>query len=172
MTAENPDPDKDTSGHKAFVIRIDQQEYEWPEDKITGAQLRRLPPTPIPPDRDLFQIVPGHADCKIKDDDTVQVHDGLVFFTAPKDKVFTVRIDRQEYEWPEKKITGAQLRRLPPTPIPSDRDLFQIVPGHPDRKIEDGDTVEVHDGLRFFTAPNTINPGTDRLNDVTMQSPP
>ena len=166
MATENPTPDKNSPGHKAFTVRIDETEYEWPEEKITGAQLRRLPPTPIPPERDLFQVIPGHPDRKIKDDDTVEVHDGLAFLTAPKDrpehKVFTIRIDRTEYEWPEEKITGAQLRRLPPTPIPPERDLFQVIPGHPDRKIKDDDTVEIHDGLRFFTAPNTINPGANR----------
>ena len=116
MTAENPFPDKDRPEHKVFTIRIDQTPYEWPEDKIEGVQLCRLPPTPIPPDRDLFQVVPGHPDRRIKDDDTVQVHDGLSFITAPR--AFTIRIDQTEYEWPEEKITGAQLRRLPPTPIP------------------------------------------------------
>ena len=83
MTTENPAPDKDTPAHKVFTIKIDRTQYEWPEEKITGAQLRQLPPTPIPADRDLFQVVPGHQDCKIKDDDTVEVHDGLRFFTAP-----------------------------------------------------------------------------------------
>ena len=171
MAAENQVPDTDNPGHKVVSIRIDETRYERPEEKITGAQLRRLPPTPIPSDRDLFQIVPGHPHRKIKDDDTIEVHDGLDFSTSPKDnpehKPFTFRIDRTEYKWPEEKITGARLRRLPPTPIPSDRDLFQIVPGHPDSKIEDDDAVSVHDGLRFFTAPNTINPGADRANDRT-----
>ena len=168
MATENPAPDKLNPGQKMSIIRIDESEYEWSEEKITGAQLRRLPPTPIPSDRDLFQVVPGRPDRRIKDDDTVEVHDGLNLFTTRKDdpehKVFTLRIDRTEYEWSGEKITGAQLRRLPPTPIPSDRDLFQVVPGHPDRKIKDDDTIEVHDGLRFFTAPNTINPGTNRVN--------
>ena len=86
---------------------------------------------------------------------------------SPGHKVVTIQIDRTEYEWPEEKISGAQLRRLPPTPIPPERDLFQVIPGHPDLKIKDDDTVEVHDGLRFFTAPNTINPGTDRANHGT-----
>ena len=147
-----------------FTIRIDRTEYEWAEDKITGHQLRRLPTTPIPPDRSLFQVVAGHPDRKIKDDDTIEVHDGLDFITAPS--VFTIRIDRTEYEWAEDKITGDQLRRLPPTPIPPDRDLFQVVPGHPDRKINDDDTITVHDGLRFFTAPNTINPGANSRTTV------
>ena len=86
---------------------------------------------------------------------------------SPGHKVVTIQIDRTEYEWPKEKISGAQLRRLPPTPIPPERDLFQVIPGHPDRKIKDDDTVEVHDGLRFFTAPNTINPGTDRATHGT-----
>ncbi len=172
MAAENPAPDKDDPGQKMFIIRIDETEYEWPEEKITGAELRRLPPMPIPSDRGLFQVVPGRPDRKIKDDDTVEVHDGLNVFTTRKDDpehdVFTIRIDRTEYKWPEEKITGAELRRLPPTPIPPDRDLFQVVPGHNDREIKDDDTVEVHDGLRFFTAPNTINPGTERTNHRTV----
>ena len=90
---------------------------------------------------------------------------------SPELKAFIIRIDRKEYEWQEEKITGAQLRRLPPTPIPSDRDLFQVVPGHPDRKIKDDDTIEVHDGLRFFTAPNTINPGAERANHAPASQP-
>ena len=40
MAAENPVPDKDSPGHKVFSIRIDQTQYEWPDEKITGAQLR------------------------------------------------------------------------------------------------------------------------------------
>ena len=83
---------------------------------------------------------------------------------SPDHKVFTIRIDRTQYEWSGEKINGAQLRRLPQTPIPPERDLFQVIPGHPDRKIKDDDTVEVHDGLRFFTAPGTINPGTNRAD--------
>lgn len=81
----------------------------------------------------------------------------------PARKVFTIRVDRIEYEWPKEKITGAQVRTLPATPIPEERDLFQVVPGHSDRKIKDDDTVEVHDGLRFFTAPGTINPGASHI---------
>ena len=73
-----------------------------------------------------------------------------------------IRIDRVEYEVPAEKLTGAELRDVPSTPIPADRDLFQVVPGHPDLKIKDHETVQLHDGIRFFTAPNTINPGMRR----------
>ncbi|MCY3971012.1 MAG: multiubiquitin domain-containing protein [Acidobacteria bacterium] len=82
----------------------------------------------------------------------------------PGHKPFTIQIDRTKYEWSEEKISGAQLRSLPEPPIPRERDIFLVVPGHPDRKIKDDDTVEVKDGLRFFTAPNTINPGSSGID--------
>ena len=74
-------------------------------------------------------------------------------------KEFNIQIDRVHYTVTGNRFTGAMLRRVPPTPIPPDRDIFQIVPGRPDRKIEDGDRILIRNGLRFFTAPNTINPG-------------
>ena len=72
---------------------------------------------------------------------------------------FSIQIDREHYKVSQAQMTGAQLRQVPPTPIPANRDLFEVVPGHPDRKIENDDVVEIRDGLRFFTAPGTINPG-------------
>ena len=74
-------------------------------------------------------------------------------------KGFTIQIDRVQYIVFEEKITGVDLRRVPPTPIPPERDLFEIIPGHPDEKVKDEATIVIRDGLRFFTAPNTINPG-------------
>lgn len=59
-------------------------------------------------------------------------------------------------------LTGRQIRELATPPIGPDRDLFEIVPGGSDRKIEDGDTVEIRDHLRFFSAPRNINPGAAR----------
>ena len=77
----------------------------------------------------------------------------------PDHKGFQIRIDRIEYEVLAEKLSGAELRDVPSPPVPPDRDLFQVVPGQPDLKIKDDDTVQLHNGLRFFTAPNTINPG-------------
>lgn len=72
---------------------------------------------------------------------------------------FQIQIDRVHYTVTQQFMTGAELRRVPPTPIPPDRDLFEVVPGAPDLKIGDTDTVEIRDGERFFTAPAHINPG-------------
>jgi hypothetical protein len=68
-------------------------------------------------------------------------------------KQFHIQIDRAGYEVEEASLTGVQLRALPPGGIGPDRDLFEVVPGGSDKK------VELRNGLRFFTAPAQINPG-------------
>ncbi len=72
---------------------------------------------------------------------------------------FQIQIDRAHFTVTQARMTGAQLRVVPPAPIGADRDLFEVVPGGADRKIADSDIVEIKNGLRFFTAPTTINPG-------------
>jgi len=72
---------------------------------------------------------------------------------------FNIRIDREHFKVSAETLTGAQLRQLPNPAIGTDRDLFQVVPGGSDTKIEREDLVEIRDGLRFFTAPAQINPG-------------
>jgi hypothetical protein len=76
-----------------------------------------------------------------------------------RDKDINIQIDRVHYKVEAHSLTGAQLRLLPPSGIPADRDLFQVVPAGSDRKIADTDVVELHNGARFFTAPARINPG-------------
>jgi len=68
---------------KTFVIKIDRTEYRVHERQLTGLQLRNLPTSPIGPDRDLFEVVPGGSDIKIADNAEVKMRDGLRFFTAP-----------------------------------------------------------------------------------------
>ena len=74
-------------------------------------------------------------------------------------KVFEIKIDRTNFKVREMILTGAQLRRLPEPDIGTDRDLFEVVPGGSDLKIETDAAVEMRNGLRFFTAPTQINPG-------------
>ncbi len=78
-------------------------------------------------------------------------------------KQFHIQIDRVHYTVTSQELTGAELRLLPAVPIGADRDLFEVVPGGPDRKIENDAVVEIRDGQRFFTAPALINPGALRL---------
>ena len=86
--------------------------------------------------------------------------EGVPSFDKPEDdKTYSIQIDRTQYVVKENRLTGAGLRQIPSPPIRPDRDLFQIIPGRPDKKIKDDDRILITDGLRFFTAPNTINPG-------------
>ena len=86
-----------------------------------------------------------------------------------------IRLDRQDIEVSPDLLhngtaTGRQIREWATPPIGSDRDLFEIVPGGSDRKIEDGVTVEIRDHLRFFSAPRNINPGTARGLALSVSS--
>ncbi len=75
---------------------------------------------------------------------------------------FEIKIDRNQYRVRQPTMTGSELRKLPTPPIGPDRDLFEVIPGGSDKKIEDNDVVKMRDGLRFFTAPARINPGRYR----------
>lgn len=83
--------------------------------------------------------------------------DQTVAGEKPEHKKFQIQIDRVHYTVTQEFMTGAELRRVPP--IGPDRDLFEVVPGGTDKKIEDDETVEIREGERFFTAPAHINPG-------------
>lgn len=72
---------------------------------------------------------------------------------------FEIQIDRVHYTVTKAELSGAELRAVPPTPIGSNRDLFEVVPGGTDRKIGDTEIVQIRNGMRFFTAPAQINPG-------------
>ena len=75
-----------------------------------------------------------------------------------KDK-FEIHIDRVHFTVEKATMTGTELRALPTPPIGPERDLFEVVPGGTDRKIENTEAVRMRNGLRLFTAPSHINPG-------------
>ena len=69
--------------HHHFEIQIDRAHYTVKLRHMTGQQLRHVPKTPIGPDFDLFEVVPGCSDRKIGDEEVVEIRNGLRFFTAP-----------------------------------------------------------------------------------------
>lgn len=73
---------------------------------------------------------------------------------------FQIQIDRVHYTVHAEEMTGAELRHVPDPPIPASRDLYEVRPGEQDLLIGDDDMVRIRDGLRFFTAPHHINPGS------------
>ncbi len=74
---------KDAPKPHEFHIQIDRAHFTVTQSQLTGAQIRQIPPTPIGPDRDLFEVVPGGTDLKIANDQVVEIRDGKRFFTAP-----------------------------------------------------------------------------------------
>jgi hypothetical protein len=76
-------------------------------------------------------------------------------------KFVVIHIDNIEYRLHVDDVTGAQLREFPNPPIGPDRDLWLEVPEGHDRLITDDETVELQDGMHFFSAPARINPGSD-----------
>ncbi len=78
---------------------------------------------------------------------------------AALDLLADAQIDRVHYTVTKPQMTGTELRHVPQPPIGQDRDLFEVVPGGQDIKIEDSQVVQIRNGQRFFTAPAQINPG-------------
>jgi hypothetical protein len=76
-----------------------------------------------------------------------------------RDVRFRIQIDRAHYTVHQEEMTGEQIRHVPESPIPPDRDLYEVRPGETDVLIRNDDVVRIRDGLRFFTAPHHINPG-------------
>ncbi|MEX1245271.1 MAG: multiubiquitin domain-containing protein [Thermoanaerobaculia bacterium] len=71
-----------------------------------------------------------------------------------------ITIDRKPYKAPKSPMTGAELRALADPPIGPDRDLYLEVPGRgQDPIIQDNQSVDLKEGMHFYSAPKTINPG-------------
>jgi hypothetical protein len=77
----------------------------------------------------------------------------------PEGQAFTISIDREKFRVHREEMTGGEIRRVPTPPIGEDRDLFEVLPDHVDRKVSEEYVVEIYDSKRFFTAPAHINPG-------------
>lgn len=71
-----------------------------------------------------------------------------------------IKIDKESFTVAADVMTGQELRNLPQPPIGAERDLYLSVPGPgEDRRIGDSDSVDLKDGMHFFTAPASITPG-------------
>jgi hypothetical protein len=72
----------------------------------------------------------------------------------------TVHIDRKPYKTDQQSLTGEQLRQLAQPPIGADYDLYLEVPGGEDELIDDQQSVELKDGIHFFSSQKHITPGS------------
>ena len=72
---------------------------------------------------------------------------------------FPIFIDKKQYKVDARSMTGAELRAVPQPPIGQDRDLYRIVPGGEDQRVEDNERIELKPGMRFISVPSQITPG-------------
>ncbi|WP_291048684.1 multiubiquitin domain-containing protein [Herbiconiux sp.] len=144
-------------GHKVSIY-IDAQPYKTASGPTPVAKLKALRNPPVPEGEHLWLDIDDAQDEKLDDTATVDIVDGLRFFSEIE--AVTIRIDRVDYEVYERKMTGAELRSVPSPDVPADRDLWLDVPDKRDVKVQDEDVIRLKNGTRFFTAPGRINPGS------------
>lgn len=76
-----------------------------------------------------------------------------------QDRIIIV-IDDKKYVAPRANMIGTELRHLAVPPIGPDRDLFAEIFGPADdKKVADDEPIRLKTGMRFYSAPKTINPG-------------
>ncbi len=144
------------NGRKLHFI-IDNKEYEWNSQFITGEQIRQL--GQIPNDVEIYlHIKDPWNDELIQDSDRVDLaRPGIEYFSSRKKLHFT--IDRKPYQWTEQFITGAQIRHL--GQIKPDFEIYLEVQGPwQDELIKDTDQVDLaRPGVEHFYGckPNTTN---------------
>jgi hypothetical protein len=74
------------------------------------------------------------------------------------DKGFVIHIDRKQFKVDRSPLTGAEIRLL--AGLTPDVDLYLEEHGDDDdRLIADDDSVDLTNGLHFFSTPRHITPG-------------
>lgn len=144
---------------RRFSIQIDEATHSVVGPLISGSQILGL----AGKDSDshfVTQIIAFGDDVVIQPDDLVDISQaGKERFTTVARLPLTIEIDALSYQPGRSEMTGDELRLLPNPAIEGSRDLWLDVPGKDDRRIEGAESVRLKDGMVFYTAPSTINPG-------------
>lgn len=148
---------RDTS---KITIYIDGDPYQASPGSTSVATLRQLRTPSTPAGKEIWLDIEDEQDRLLDDGATIDLVEGMRFFTEIAG--ITIRIDRIDYELFKRKMTGAELRTVPSPDVAADRDLWRDVPDKRDVKVQDEDVVRLTNGMRFFTAPGRINPGSGR----------
>ena len=76
------------------------------------------------------------------------------------DHRISIHINDEHVFAPKENMTGMELRQLVTPAIGPDRDFYLEVPGPGlDRLIADNEDVLLKNGMHFYDAPKTVNPG-------------
>ncbi|MFB7976580.1 multiubiquitin domain-containing protein [Bacillus subtilis] len=143
---------------ETVTIYIDAQAYRLAGGSTPVARLRGLPSPAVPEGKQVWLDLADEQDQVLDDAGTIDLVEGMRFFTEIEP--ITIHIDRSAYEVFRRKITGLELRVVTSPDVAADRDLWLDVPDKRDVKVQDEDVVRLKSGMRFFTAPGRINPGS------------
>lgn len=143
----------DRPGHGLVSVYVDGDEVRLHAGDYSGHQIRHE----VGADgARLWLDVPDGPDKDVPPEARVVVEQGQRYFT---DRQIEIVLDRKTYEVPGWHITDSALRALPTPPIGDNREIWHDVEDAPDDPIMPGESVEIHRGDRFFSAPKRINPG-------------
>ncbi len=74
------------------------------------------------------------------------------------DEKYVIHIDRKKYKVDDSPLTGAEIRQL--AGLGPEVDLYlEEDSDEDDRLIDDGASVELKNGMHFFSTPKYIDPG-------------
>ena len=76
----------------------------------------------------------------------------------PNEKL-TIVIDNKKYLAASPVLTGDELRKLADPDIGVGFDLWQEIPGGEDNLVEAHERIKLRNGMSFYSANSTINPG-------------
>jgi hypothetical protein len=83
-TAENQRNGEATAGGGDLTIYIDHNAFVVDRQALTGRALRELATPAIGGQYDLYRVLPGTDDLVVRDEEVVDLDDGMRFFSAPR----------------------------------------------------------------------------------------
>lgn len=101
----------ENSPRRGLKITINNKEYEWPEQYITGRDVRKI--AKIPPDEELYlAIKKPWEDERIEDDTRVDLaRPGIEHFFSKKPAVILI-VNGKEKQWHQEKISFDEVVKL------------------------------------------------------------
>ena len=92
-------------GKRVLHLTINSKNYEWKQEYITGAQIRKL--GNMLPDEDIFLVIKGWPDESILDDKEVNLaRPGLEhFYSKEKCVEIIIIVNGEQKKWGKKKIS-------------------------------------------------------------------
>lgn len=143
---------------KKLTVYLNGSPHAVAPGRYTGAQIRALI---TPAAQDLFWDIEDAVDPAIAADVVITISDGMRFYTALP---VTIYLDARPYTVPAGAISEQQLRHLPTPPVSGDDLIWRDIPDANDRRLADGEMLEVTGGERFFSAPERHRPVTIIVN--------